>query len=226
MSIRVLLADDQPLVRSGLAMLIDAEVDLAVVGQVSDGAAAVAAAREHQPDVVVMDVRMPGVDGVHATRQICADTFSSDQPVRVLILTAYHVDEAVYAALRAGASGFLLKDAAPQELVTATRIVAAGDAWLDPAVARELIKEFAARPQSDTHTAVDLGLLTDREKDVLRHVARGLSNAEIADALVVTLATVKTHVSRLLLKLGLRDRAQAVMVAYETGFVRPRHDRR
>jgi DNA-binding NarL/FixJ family response regulator len=222
-TVRVLVVDDQPLVRSGIAMLLDVEPDLEIVAEAGDGRQALELAGRLQPDVVLMDVRMPDVDGVAATRQITADGFSSSQdgPVKVLILTTYHVDDAVYAALRAGASGFLLKDAAPAELVSAVRAVAAGEAWLDPAVARGLLTEFAARPRAHLPDPTGLGQLTSREREVLGHVARGLSNAEIAKRLVVGEATVKTHFGRVLMKLGLRDRAQAVIAAYETGLVRP-----
>lgn len=221
--VRVLLADDQPLIRSGIGMLLDAEADIEVVGQVDDGTSAVAAARSLRPDLVVMDVRMPDGDGVSATRLICADEFSraDDHPVRVLILTAFHVEGVVYAALRAGASGIVLKDAAPRELVSAIRFVADGEAWLDPAVAQQLIVEFAARPERNLPGPAELASLTGRERDVLTLMAGAHTNGEIAATLFLGVATVKTHVSRILLKLGLRDRAQAVTVAYETGFVRP-----
>jgi DNA-binding NarL/FixJ family response regulator len=223
MTIRVLLADDQPLVRAGIAMLLEAEPEIQVVAETDDGRHAVEAARRLQPDVVVMDVRMPGTDGVEATRQITADGFSEhpDDPVKVLVLTTYHVDETVYAALRAGASGFLLKDAAPQDLAAAVRAVAAGEAWLDPAVARGLLREFAARPDTTGPTPDELRRLTAREREVLVLVAHGLSNAEISARLVVGEATVKTHLGRVLLKLGLRDRAQAVAAAYQSGLVKP-----
>jgi DNA-binding NarL/FixJ family response regulator len=221
--IRVLLADDQPLVRAGIAMLLGSEPDIEVVDETNDGSQAVERARLLQPDVVLMDVRMPGVDGVEATQQITADGFSSnaDRPVKVLILTTYHVDETVYAALRAGASGFLLKDAAPKELVGAVQAVAAGEAWLDPAVARKLLKEFAARPTTHVPTPSEMQQLTAREREVLILVAHGLSNAEIAARLIVGEATVKTHLGRVFIKLGLRDRAQAVVAAYQSGLVKP-----
>ncbi len=223
MSVRLLLVDDQPLIRAGIRMLLDAEADLTVVGEASDGAEAVRLARDLQPDIVLMDVRMPGVDGVTATGEICGDDFSADpnRPVRVLILTTYHVDETVYAALRAGASGFVLKDAVPQELLGAVRAVAAGEAWLDPAVARGLLTEFVGRLGAPATTLQQLGRLTAREREVLVTMAYGLSNSEIAARLVVGEATVKTHVSRVLMKLGLRDRAQAVAVAYQSGLVAP-----
>ncbi|WP_233558716.1 response regulator [Micromonospora radicis] len=215
--IRVLLADDQPLVRSGIAMLLAAEPDIEVVGECGDGAEALASARRLRPDVVLMDVRMPGVDGVAATRAIAAD----DTGVRVLVLTTYHVDDAVRAALRAGASGFLLKDAVPAELTMAVRAVAAGEAWLDPAVTRSLLTEFAALGAQPGPAAAELARLTDRERQVLVQMAYGLSNAEIAARLHIGDATVKTHVGRVLMKLGLRDRAQAVAAAYRGGLMPP-----
>ncbi|QOC91791.1 response regulator [Micromonospora craniellae] len=215
--IRVLLADDQPLVRSGIAMLLAAETDIEVVGECDDGAAAIELARRIRPDVVLMDVRMPGIDGVAATRQITAEAAG----MRVLVLTSYHVDDAVRAALRAGASGFLLKDAVPDELTLAVRAVAAGEAWLDPAVTRALLTEFAALGEHRAPTTAELGRLTDRERQVLVQVAHGLSNAEIAARLHIGDATVKTHVGRVLMKLGLRDRAQAVAAAYRGGLMPP-----
>jgi DNA-binding NarL/FixJ family response regulator len=223
MTIRVLLADDQPLVRAGIAMLLAAEPDIDVVGETGDGSQAVERARLLQPDVVLMDVRMPGVDGVEATRQIAADGFSEnrDRPVKVLILTTYHVDDTVYAALRAGASGFLLKDAAPKELVSAVQAIAAGEAWLAPAVARGLLTEFAARPDPSVPTPEEMQRLTSREREVLVLVAHGLSNGEIAARLVVGEATIKTHLGRVLIKLGVRDRAQAIVAAYQSGLVKP-----
>jgi len=223
MTIRVLIADDQPMVRAGLAMLLDAEPGIEVVGESGDGAQAVADAERLRPDVVLMDVRMPVMDGVAATRVLVGEDFAADPDrlVRVLILTTYNVDETVYAALRAGASGFLLKDAAPRELISAVRAVAAGDAWLDPAVARGLITEFAGRPVAGEPRTAELARLTQREREVLVLVALGMSNAEIADWLVLGSATVKTHIGRLLMKLGVRDRAQAIVVAYQSGLVVP-----
>lgn len=223
MPIRVLLADDQPLVRAGLAMLLDAEADLQVVGEAGDGARAVELARHLQPDVVLMDVRMPEVDGVEATRLITEDQPHADVDhlVKVLMLTTYHDEDAVYAALRAGASGFLLKDAAPDDLVAALRAVANGEAWLDPPVARRLLADFAARPERRVAPPAELRQLTERERDVLVLVAHGLSNNELARHLGLGEATVKTHLSRVFIKLGLRDRAQAVATAYQTGLVRP-----
>ncbi len=220
---RVLVADDQPLVRAGLVMLLDTEPDIEIVAEAGDGAQALEEAARHQPDVVIMDVRMPVMDGVEATRRITADGFSADPdvPITVLILTTYHADNAVYAALRAGASGFLLKDAAPEELLAAIRAVASGDAWLHPAVARGLLTEFASRPEPRAPDPEVMSRLTAREREVLTLVARGLSNAEIAGHLVVGQVTVKTHFGRVLMKLGLRDRAQAVVAAYESGLVTP-----
>jgi DNA-binding NarL/FixJ family response regulator len=203
-------------------MLLSAEPDIEIIAEVDDGAEAIRRVRELQPDVVLMDVRMPGVDGVEATRSIVDAAATDDATVvKVLILTTYHVGDAVYAALRAGASGFLLKDAAPDELVAAIRAVANGEAWLDPAVARGLLTEFAARPDPLRRTPDELRQLTPREQEVLVLVAHGLSNTEIATRLVVGEATVKTHISRVMMKLGLRDRAQAVVVAYQSGLVQP-----
>ncbi|WP_344476495.1 response regulator transcription factor [Nonomuraea monospora] len=219
--IRVLLADDQSLFRAGLAMLLEAEPDIKVIAEAGDGGEAVREARLLQPDVVVMDVRMPGVDGVEATRLITEDVSSQDpdKPIRVLILTAYNIDAAVGAAIRNGATGFLLKDAAPATLADAVRALAAGDAWLAPPVTRMLLREFAARPVLSALTPEEMRALTPREREVLSWVARGLSNAEIAGELVIGEATVKTHVARVLMKLGLRDRAQAVAAAYQSGLV-------
>jgi DNA-binding NarL/FixJ family response regulator len=223
MAIRVLVADDQPLIRAGIAMLLDAETGIEVVGEADDGMQAVNLAETLQPDVVVMDVRMPGADGVEATERITGDTFSRDpdRPVKVLILTTYNIDETVYAAIRAGASGFLLKHAAPAELVRAVEMVAAGDGWLDPAVTGRLLREFAARPESTMPSPAELAQLTPREREVLVFVAHGFSNAEIAERLFIGEGTVKTHLGRILMKLGLRDRAQAVAAAYQCGLVKP-----
>jgi DNA-binding NarL/FixJ family response regulator len=222
MKVSVLLADDQPLVRAGIAMLLSAESDIEVLAECSNGDEAIAQARTHQPDVVLMDVRMPGVDGVEATRVITSDGFAAreDRPVKVLILTTYHVDDTVYGALRAGASGFLLKDAAPAELVMAVQAVAAGEAWLDPAVARRLLDDFGTRPQQRA-TPPDMRTLTEREREVLVLAAGGLSNTEIAGKLFIGEATVKTHLGRVLMKLGVRDRTQAVVAAYQSGLVVP-----
>ncbi|MFC7550453.1 response regulator [Plantactinospora sp. GCM10030261] len=215
--IKVLIADDQAMVRQGFGALLAAQPDLLVVGDAANGAEAVTAARRFDPDVVLMDVRMPVLDGLAATRQLVGDG-PGDRP-RVLILTTFDLDDYVYAALRAGASGFLLKDAPAADLVQAVRVVAAGDALLAPAVTRRLIAEFAARPTPDRPRPVSLAGLTDRETEVLRLIARGRSNTEIAADLVVAEQTVKTHVSRILAKLHLRDRAQAVVVAYESGLI-------
>jgi DNA-binding NarL/FixJ family response regulator len=215
MSIRVLVADDQAMVRAGFAMILEAEPDLELVGEAADGREAVAAALKTRPDVVLMDVRMPELDGVQATRRVVAET-----DARVLVLTTFDLDEYVYGALRAGASGFLLKDAPPEELVRATRVVAAGEALLSPSVTQRLIDEFAQRPDPASAPAA-LDELTEREREVLLLLARGLSNAEIATSLFVSETTVKTHVARILMKLGLRDRVQAVVCAYESGLVRP-----
>jgi DNA-binding NarL/FixJ family response regulator len=214
--IRVLVVDDQALVRQGFAVILDAEPDLTVVGEAGDGATAVTAAEELRPDVVLMDVRMPGVDGIEATAEICART-----PARVLMLTTYDLDEHVYDALRAGASGFLLKSMRGRELVDAVRVVAAGEALLAPTVTRRLIADVVGRPSTVDRRARPARLegLSPRETDTLRALARGLSNAEIAAELYVTEHTVKTHVSNLLTKLGLRDRVQAVVLAYESGLV-------
>jgi len=217
--IRVLVADDQTLVRAGFRVLVESAPDLEVVGEAGDGAEAVELARQQLPDVVLMDIRMPRVDGLEATRRIVA--LDRAEAVRVLVLTTFDLDEYVYEALRAGASGFLLKDTPPADLLAAIRVVAAGDALLAPSVTRRLIAEFARRPEPSSVTPAALATLTDREREVLALVARGLSNAEIAELLVVSGATAKTHVSRVLAKLGARDRAQLVMLAYETGLVTP-----
>jgi len=215
-AIRVLVADDQALMRGGFRMILDAESDLEVIGEAIDGADAVRGFERWQPDVVVMDVRMPTMDGIEATRRIT----SIDPSAKVLILTTFDLDEYVYDALRAGASGFLLKDRPPEELIHAVRVVAVGDALLAPAVTRRLIEEFAHRPDAPVAPA-GLEELTDREREVLVLMARGLSNAEIASSLFVAETTVKTHVGRVLHKLALRDRAQAVVLAYESGLVQP-----
>jgi len=215
----VLLADDQGLVRAGFRALLDDAGDVEVVGEAGDGAAAVELARSARPDVVLMDIRMPVMDGLEATRQTVA--LDRAEGIRVLVLTTFDLDEYVYEALRAGASGFLLKDTPPADLLAAIRVVAAGDALLAPGVTRRLIAEFARRPEPSAVTPAALAALTDREREVLALVARGLSNAEIAELLVVSGATAKTHVSRVLTKLHARDRAQLVMLAYETGLVTP-----
>jgi DNA-binding NarL/FixJ family response regulator len=212
--IRVVIADDQPLVRTGLRMILSAEPDLEVVGEAADGRSAIKVCRDLAPDVVLMDVRMPEVDGIEATREVTAVA----DPPRVLVLTTFDLDEVVYDALRAGASGFLLKDAPEERLTTAIRVVAEGGSLFAPSVTRRLIEEFAQRAP---RRVPDLTGLTEREHDVLRLVARGLSNAEIAAELFVSENTVKTHVARVLMKLGVRDRVQAVVLAYESGLVRP-----
>jgi len=217
MSIRVLLADDQQLVRTGFRLILSAEPDIDVVGEAGDGAATVSSARRLRPDVTLMDVRMPEVDGIAATRQLTTQT---PPPTKVLVLTTFDVDSYVYDALRAGASGFLLKNAPPEELIRAIRLIAAGEALLDPAVTLRGIEEFSRTPERAPEPA-EVGRLTDREREVLLLVARGLSNAEIAAGLLVSEATVKSHVARLLAKLHLRDRAQAIVFAYENGLVRP-----
>ena len=218
--IRVLIADDQALVRGSFKVLLDLAPDISVVGEAGTGVEAVELARGERPDVVLMDVRMPQMDGIEATRLICDATPTAH--TRVLILTTFDLDEYVYAALRAGASGFLLKEARPDDLIAAIRVVAAGDGLLAPSVTARLIAEFAARP-AGRPPAVRLDGVTDRERQVLTLVARGLSNSEIGDHLQLTMATVKTHVGRLLGKLQARDRAQLVIAAYETGLVQPRH---
>ncbi len=216
MTISVLIADDQALVRAGFRMILEARDDLAVVGEASDGDQAVRLAAQTRPDIVLMDVRMPGTDGIEATRRITR----ADGAPRVIVLTTFDLDETVYGALRAGASGFLLKDVRPSELVDAIRVVAGGDALLAPSVTRRLLDRFVAT-EAVTVQADRLAALTEREREVLALVARAASNAEIAARLVVTEATVKTHVSAILRKLGLRDRVQAVVLAYDLGLVRP-----
>jgi DNA-binding NarL/FixJ family response regulator len=215
--IKVLIADDQAMVRQGFGALLAAQPDLLVVGDAADGEAAVAEARRLDPDVVLMDVRMPVLDGLEATRKLLGGGRPGGP--KVLILTTFDLDDYVYEALRAGASGFLLKDAPAAELVHAVRVVASGEALLAPSVTRRLIAEFAARPHADRPRPTALNALTPREVDVLRLIARGRSNQEIAADLVVAEQTVKTHIGRILAKLNLRDRAQAVVFAYETGLV-------
>ena len=216
MTIRVLIADDQALMHGGFRMILDAKEDIEVVGEGIDGRDAVRQYEALKPDVVVMDVRMPSMDGIEATRLLTA----AEPPARVLILTTFDLDEYVYEALRAGASGFLLKDRPPEELVAAVRVVAAGEALLAPSVTRRLIEEFANRPDPVPAPAA-LNDLTEREREVLVCMGPGMSNSEIASHLYVAETTVKTHVGRVLQKLGLRDRAQAVVVAYESGLVQP-----
>ncbi len=216
--IRVLLVDDQAMVRAGFRLIVESEDDITVVGEAADGRDAVDLAERSAPDVVLMDVRMPHMDGIEATARITA----LPNPPRVLMLTTFDLDDHVHAALRAGASGFLLKDAPAEQLIDAVRIIARGDALLAPSVTRRLIEEVARRPAADPSAAIaGFADLTDREIDVVRLVARGLSNAEIAEALFLGEATVKTHVGRVLAKLGLRDRVQVVVAAYESGLVTP-----
>jgi DNA-binding NarL/FixJ family response regulator len=217
MTVRVAVVDDHALIRGSFRVLINRAPDLTVVGVASTGDEAVELTARERPDVVLMDIQMPGMDGIEATRRIVAG--DHEQGSRVLILTTFELDEYVYGALRAGASGFLLKDTPPAELLTAIRIVAAGDALIAPGITRRLIQEFARRPEQAPST--DLAGVTDREREVLTLVARGMTNREIADALHVSLATAKTHVGRLLTKLDARDRTQLVIVAYESGLVRP-----
>jgi DNA-binding NarL/FixJ family response regulator len=219
MTIKVLIADDQELVRSGFQMIIDARTDLEVVAVAGDGEQAVRLATQSQPDVVLMDVRMPHVDGIEATRRLT----SAEHPPKVIILTTFDLDEPLYAALRAGASGFLLKDVRPSDLADAIRVVAGGEALLAPTVTRRLLDRFVDVLPDKPVRPTRLADLTDRELEVLGLVARAASNAEIATRLVVTEATVKTHVSAVLRKLGVRDRVQAVVLAYDLGLVKPRH---
>jgi DNA-binding NarL/FixJ family response regulator len=210
--IRVALADDQALVRTGFRMIVQSQPDMQVVGEATDGREAVDLIRKEKPDVVLMDIRMPNLDGLAATRQVSDTT-------RVVILTTFELDEYVFDALAAGASGFLLKAAPPEDLIRAIRVVAQGDALLAPSVTKKLIEEFAKRPERPTNKSKELQTLTDREREVMKEVARGLTNAEIAQELHVSETTVKTHVAHLLDKLELRDRVQAVILAYESGLV-------
>jgi DNA-binding NarL/FixJ family response regulator len=219
--IHLLLADDQALIRAGFRLLLDLEPDLEVVGEATDGDQAVSQARALTPDLVLMDIRMPSVDGLEATRRIAAD--QSLSTVRVLILTTFESDEYVFEALRAGASGFLLKDTEPAQLIHAVRVIAAGEALLAPSVTRRLIADYASRPTPTQATPSELDDLTAREREVMTLVAEGLSNEQIAERLVISPATAKTHVSRTMLKLGARDRAQLVVTAYETGLVQATH---
>lgn len=217
--IMVAVADDQALVRAGFRALVDAEPDMTVVGEAADGEAVLAVVREWHPDVVLMDIRMPGVDGLEATRRIAAD--ESLSTTRVLVLTTFELDEYVFEALRVGASGFLVKDTEPADLVKAVRAVAAGDAQLSPSVTRRLIEHVAVGAKPLPHERPDIARLTEREREIVTLVGEGLSNDEIAVRLVVSPATAKTHVSRSMVKLGVRDRAQLVVLAYESGLVRP-----
>jgi len=221
MTVRVLLADDDALLRAGVAVVLGTADGIEVVGQAADGLQAVALCRSLTPDVVVMDVRMPGIDGIEATRRVVA----AGLPTRVLVLTTFHHDEYVWGALRAGASGFLLKRASPERLIDAVRILAAGDALLDPAVTRDLVGQFVGRaPEAGAAVSAHrrrLAQLTDREREVLRLIAEGYSNEEIGDLLVIAESTAKTHVKRILAKIDARDRAQAVVIAYQGGLMAP-----
>jgi DNA-binding NarL/FixJ family response regulator len=217
--IRVVLADDQPLVRAGFAMMLEAEDDITVVGEADDGAAAVALAESAGPDVVLMDVRMPGMDGLEATRRISQDDRLAR--VKILVLTTFELDEYVFEALRCGASGFLVKHTQPGDLVRAVREVSSGEALLSPSVTRRLIAEFTARPARPALTPPSMAMLTEREREVVALVALGLTNEEIAAELVLSPATARTHVSRAMVKLQARDRAQLVVFAYQSGLVRP-----
>ena len=217
MSIRVLVADDQALVRAGFRKILEADPRIEVVGEAADGLEAVERAQRLRPDVVLMDIRMPHLDGISAARQLAG----ANGRTRILVLTTFALEEYVYEALRAGASGFLLKDVRPEQLLDAIHVVARGDALLDPAITRTVIEEFASRPALRRELSAKLDELTAREREVFDLVARGLSNAEIAGRLVVSEGTVKTHVAHVLLKLGLRDRVQAVIYAYESGAVQP-----
>jgi DNA-binding NarL/FixJ family response regulator len=215
--IRVLLADDQDLIRFGLRVLLDGEDDLAVVGDAADGLHAVELARRLRPDVVLMDVRMPGIDGIEATGRIVADPQLG--ATKVIVLTTFEIDEYVFDALRAGASGFLIKDTKPAELLRAVRLVAAGDALLSPSVTRRVVREFALRPSRTVKPHPQLGMLTERERETVTLVAEGLTNDEIAARLTISPATARTHVGRAMVKLGARDRAQLVVFAYQSGLV-------
>jgi DNA-binding NarL/FixJ family response regulator len=217
--IRVLLADDQALVRAGFRLILELEEDMEVAGEAADGQEAIRLARELEPDVVLMDVRMPELDGLEATRRLVA----TGSPVRVLVLTTFDADEYIYEAMKAGASGFLLKDVPREQLVAGVRVVAGGESLLAPAITKRLIEQFVRRPPPGSHAPPHLEELSERELDVLRLVARGLSNAEIAAELYVSEATVKTHVGHILQKLRLRDRVQGVVLAYESGLVEPGH---
>jgi len=219
MTIRVLVADDQALVRAGFVALLDAQDGITVIAEADTGAAAVAAARELRPDVVLMDIRMPEMDGLAATRAIAADPALAN--VRVVVLTTFELDEYVFEAMRAGASGFLVKHTEPAELVRAVRVVAEGEALLSPSVTRRLVSEFAARTKQPAGPSTALAELTSREREVMALVAEGLTNAEIGERLFMSPATARTHVSRILSKLGARDRTQLVVTAYESGLVRP-----
>jgi DNA-binding NarL/FixJ family response regulator len=221
--IRVMVVDDQPLVRAGLTMVVNTEDDIAVIAEAADGQDALIQARIHRPDVILMDVCMPGLDGVAATRAVISEglTAQNGQPIKVIILTTYEIEEAVTSALRAGAVGFLLKAAAPAEIVAAIRAVVAGEGWLDHRVTLSIIADIARQPEQHTPTPAQMAQLTRREREVLALLAKGLSNAEVAKHLFISEYTVKTHVARLMAKLDVREKAQAVAVAYQSGLVQP-----
>jgi DNA-binding NarL/FixJ family response regulator len=221
MTISVVIAEDQPLVRAGISMLLSSEPGIEVVGEASDGREAITLASTLRPDIVVMDIQMPGMDGVSATRVLANDSSERDYLTKVLVLTTFNDDEAVYGALRAGASGFLLKHAAPTDLIAAIRKIATGDAWIDPAVAGRVIAALATVKDANRVAPERIERLTPREREVLVLMAHGLSNGEIRDRLVVSEATVKTHVARVVMKTGSRDRTQAVVLAYQSGLVVP-----
>ena len=223
MTITVLIADDQAMVRAGFAALLDAHEDIRVAGQAANGEEAVAMAARLEPDVILMDVRMPQLDGIGATRRILAPDSPATRAPRILMLTTFDIDDYVYDALQAGASGFLLKDALPEELVHAVRVIAAGDALLSPSITRRMIAQFAAQKPRAPRAAAALGALTEREREVLVLLGQGRSNSEIADALFIAEQTVKTHVGKVLAKIGARDRVQAVIFAYDAGLAEPAH---
>lgn len=219
-ALRVLIVDDQALIRAGFAMILGTEKDIDVVGEATNGVEALSQARHLKPDVILMDIRMPEMDGITATRALCEPTDNAADCPKVIILTTFDLDDYVYDALRAGASGFLLKDTPPEDLAAAIRVVASGEALLSPSITRKLLEEFTRTPAAPQPSPA-LNDLTEREEEVLRELARGLSNSEIAEALFVSETTVKTHISHILTKLELRDRVQAVVVAYESGLVIP-----
>jgi DNA-binding NarL/FixJ family response regulator len=219
-SISVVVADDQELIRAGIVMLLAAQPDITVLGEAADGNQVLALVAEHSPDVVLMDLRMPGIDGIEATRRLTADPVDPDRPTRVLVLSTFADDDSVYPALRAGAQGYLLKHAAPQDLPTAIRRVAGGDAWLDPSIAGGVIERLAQVPERALDATELHSVLTPRELEVLALIAQGLSNRQISEKLFVSEATVKTHVARVIMKTGCRDRAQVVALAYQSGLVR------
>jgi DNA-binding NarL/FixJ family response regulator len=219
-ALRVLIVDDQALIRAGFAMILGTEEDIDIVGEATNGVEALRLARQLKPDVILMDIRMPEMDGITATRALCEQTDNASDCPKVIILTTFDLDDYVYDALRAGASGFLLKDTSPEDLAEAIRVVASGEALLSPSITRKLLEEFTRTPAAPQPSPA-LNDLTEREEEVLRELARGLSNSEIAEALFVSETTVKTHISHILTKLELRDRVQAVVVAYESGLVVP-----